>query len=124
MSFEEILGRNAFPDEPLDSRDRLLIQTIYAEGSKGIGFNKLVEKSRTFASRSTVAVRVERLARLGYLERIGSKGPGRTKPVRVTAKCFSFTFSIFAGCQKLGHPVPDSNLVAESKSSAPQTTHR
>jgi DNA-binding Lrp family transcriptional regulator len=105
LSFEEMLGRNAFPDEPLDSRDRLLIQTVYAEGSKGISFNKLVEKSRTFASRSTVAVRVERLARLGYLERIGSKGPGREKPVRVTAKCFSFMFGLEkareSGCRML-----------------------
>lgn len=28
------------------------------------------------------------------------------------------------GCQKLGQPVPDSNLVRESKSLAPQQTHR
>ena len=48
-----------------------MIQTICKEGAKGIDFNKLIERARTFASRSTVAVRIERLVRLGYLEKSG-----------------------------------------------------
>jgi len=31
--------------------------------------------------------------------------------------------SFFMGCQKLGQPVPESNLVSESKRGLPQTTH-
>src|ERR1700726_4898630 len=35
----------------------------------------------------------------------------------------SSTFSVLAGSQKLGHPVPDSNFVFELNSSAPQAAH-
>jgi DNA-binding Lrp family transcriptional regulator len=90
-----MISRSAFPEEPLDSRDRKLIQTIYGEGAKGIGFNKLVGRTRGFASRSTVAVRMERLVRLGYLERREkSERPGKEKPVRLTFRCFSFMLTV------------------------------
>ena len=36
---------------------------------------------------------------------------------------FSATASFETGCQKLGHPVPESNLVSEEKSGWPQQTH-
>ena len=36
----------------------------------------------------------------------------------------SVTFSAAMGCQKLGHPVPDSNFVAESKSALSQQMQR
>jgi hypothetical protein len=39
-------------------------------------------------------VRIERLVRLGYLERGGEKGPGKKKPVRLTFKCFSLMLVI------------------------------
>jgi DNA-binding Lrp family transcriptional regulator len=84
-----MLGKSNFPDEPLDSRDRKLIQAIFEEGAPGIGFNKLVEKMDGSASRSTVAVRMRRLVKLGYLERKREKAPGREKPVRVTFKCYT-----------------------------------
>ena len=71
MSLSDILAKNTFPDEPLDSKDRRLIQTIYGEGARGIGFNALVERTREFASRSTVALRVQRLVRLGSLRESG-----------------------------------------------------
>jgi DNA-binding Lrp family transcriptional regulator len=95
LNYAAMISQSAFPEEPLDARDRKLVQAIYGEGSKGIGFNRLVERSRAFASRSTVAVRVERLVRLGYLERSGgSAGPGREKPVRLTFRCFSLMLSV------------------------------
>jgi len=95
LDYGEIISQSAFPEEPLDLRDRKLIQTIYEEGAKGIGFNKLVGRTRGFASRSTVAVRIERLVRLGYLERSGgANGQGKEKPVRLTFKCFSFMLSV------------------------------
>jgi DNA-binding Lrp family transcriptional regulator len=84
-----MLGKNNFPDEPLDSRDRKLIQVIYGKGAKGIGFNKLVEESHGFASRSTIAARMLRLVKLGYLERNSEKGLGKEKPVRLTFKCYT-----------------------------------
>jgi len=94
VDYAETISGITFPEEPLDSRDRKLIQTICKEGGKGIGFNRLVEKDRPFASRSTVTVRIERLVRLGYLERGGAKGSGKEKPVRLTFKCFSLMLSI------------------------------
>jgi DNA-binding Lrp family transcriptional regulator len=95
LDYAKMLSQSAFPEEPLDSRDSKLIQAIYGEGEKGIGFNKLVGRTRGFASRSTVAVRVERLVRLGYLERgAGNTGSGRERPVRLTFRCFSFMLSV------------------------------
>jgi len=95
LDYAEIISQSAFPEEPLDLRDRKLIQTIYGEGAKRIGFNKLVGRTRTFASRSTVAVRMERLVRLGYLERGGgSNGRGKERPVRLTFRCFSLMLSV------------------------------
>jgi DNA-binding Lrp family transcriptional regulator len=94
LDYAEIIGRSAFPEEPLDQRDRKLIQAMYGEGARGIGFNRLVERSRAFASRSTVAVRTERLTRLGYLETSGGSGRGKEKPVRLTFKCYSFMLSV------------------------------
>jgi DNA-binding Lrp family transcriptional regulator len=95
LDYANMLSQGAFPEEPLDSRDRKLIQTIYGEGEKGIGFNKLVGRTRGFASRSTVAVRTERLMRLGYLERReGSERPGKEKPVRLTFRCFSLMLTV------------------------------
>jgi hypothetical protein len=92
----EMMSRTlSFPEEPLDHRDRKLIQTIGMHGGKGIGFNRLVEESKPFASRSTVAVRTERLIRLGYLERLIARGrPGRERPVRLTFRCYSLMLSI------------------------------
>jgi DNA-binding Lrp family transcriptional regulator len=95
LDYARMISQSAFPEEPLDSRDRKLIQAIYREGEKGIGFNKLVGSTRGFASRSTVAVRIERLVRLGYLERsAGNAGPGKERPVRLTFRCFSFMLSV------------------------------
>ncbi len=94
MDYAEIIGKNTFPEEPLDSRDRRLIQSLYEAGAKGSGFNEIVQSVRSFASRSTVAVRIERLVRLGYLERKGVEGPGKRRPVRLTSKCYACMLSV------------------------------
>lgn len=85
----EILKKNAFPNAPLDEKDRQIIKTSYKHGDKGIGFNKFVRELAPFVSRSTVAFRVSRLSKLGYLERVGNESRGGSKPVRVSFKCFS-----------------------------------
>jgi hypothetical protein len=36
----------------------------------------------------------------------------------------SRTFSVAIGCQKLGHPVPDSNFVSELNNADPQQMQR
>jgi DNA-binding Lrp family transcriptional regulator len=94
LDHAEIISKNTFPEEPLDPRDRKLIQVIYGEGAKGIGFNRLVEKTRDFASRSTVAMTIERLVRLGYLEKRAGRRPGKVKPVRLTYRCYTFMTTI------------------------------
>ena len=88
------IAAHRFPDDPLDSRDRNLIVILYAAGAGGIGFNRLVKKAAPFASRSTVALRVGRLVRLGYVERIPSRGSGLTKPVRLSFRCHSLMFTV------------------------------
>ena len=37
--------------------------------------------------------------------------------------CFSATFSLEKGAKKLGHPVPESNLVSDLNSGSPQQMH-
>jgi DNA-binding Lrp family transcriptional regulator len=89
-----MMKKNAFPEEPLDSKDRQLIQVAYGYRAEGVGFNQLVKAAESFASRSTVALRVERLVRLGYLERISVERPGKVKPIRVTFKCLSLMHTL------------------------------
>src|SRR2546425_4541382 len=71
-----------------------------------------------------------------YLRPVGSGPSSKTCPrwepqfehststlfIKNERSVFSFTFSFFAGSQKLGQPVPESNFVPELKSSLPQTT--
>src|SRR2546425_8206195 len=48
----------------------------------------------------------------------------RSTSVRITPRLtsvMSFTFCFAIGCQKLGQPVPDSNLVLESNSAVPRS---
>lgn len=110
MGLAETLGRNAFPEEPLDSKDRRLIQTLHAEGAAGIGFNRLVDKTKGSVSRSTVAARVKRLERLGYLERKREEGRGRERQVRLTFRCHTLmigvdkTREVLGGCARSSAP--------------------
>jgi DNA-binding Lrp family transcriptional regulator len=85
----DLLKRNTFPSEPLDEIDRKIIEASYKHGREGVGFNRFVDELKPSVSRSTVAFRVERLCKLGYLERISNSLPGNMKPVRVSFKCFS-----------------------------------
>jgi hypothetical protein len=82
---------------------------------KGIGFNRLVGRSKAFASSSTVAVRVERLVRLGYLERRGSNAPGKEKPVRLTFKCFSLMLGVERSKEIASKLRLDINSMSEAK---------
>jgi DNA-binding Lrp family transcriptional regulator len=89
-----VMEKNHFPDEPLDAKDRGIIQAVYGHGPDGVGFNALVEEVRPFASRGTVALRVERLVRLGYLERTPRERPGKVTPIRLSTKCFTLMFTL------------------------------
>ena len=62
--------RGFFPPEPLDLRDRLILEAICGHGKKGQSFNRLVDEMKPFVSRSTLAVRLERLQRLNYVEKL------------------------------------------------------
>lgn len=85
----DLLKGSTFPNEPLDEKDRKIIESAYKHGHEGVGFNKFVQELKPFASRSTIAFRVERLCKLGYLERISKSSPKDVRPVRVSFKCFS-----------------------------------
>ena len=78
-------------------KDRQIIQIAYGYKAEGVGFNQLVKAAESFSSRSTVALRVERLVRLGYLERISVERSGKVKPIRLTFKCFSLMHTLEAG---------------------------
>ena len=61
--------KSVFPPDPLDTKDRQILEVIYNYGRKGQSFNKLVEEVKPFVSRSTFSTRVERLQRLGYIDK-------------------------------------------------------
>jgi len=61
--------KSVFPPESLDTKDRQILEVICKYGRKGQSFNKLVEEVKLFVSRSTFSVRVERLQRLGYIDK-------------------------------------------------------
>ena len=76
--------RSFFPSEPLDSKDRLILEAICGYGKKGQSFNRLVDEMKPFVSRSTLAVRLERLQRLNYLEKLADD---KMKQVRWIRGC-------------------------------------
>jgi len=59
-----------FSTEPLDERDRLILEAVCRHGKKGQSFNRLVDELKDFISRSTLAVRLQRLRRLKYVEKL------------------------------------------------------
>jgi DNA-binding Lrp family transcriptional regulator len=75
-----------FPDEPLDEKDRQILMTLRDAGTEGLGFNALVEKLQPTVSRSTVAVRIEKLLRLGYLDKKHDDRSGRSRPICLSHK--------------------------------------
>jgi len=90
----DVARKMQFPEDPLDHKDRQIIDILFKFKSEGIGFNRLVKISSHFASRSTVALRVQRLVSLGYVEKLQSNGSGRIKPIRLTFKCFTLMHTI------------------------------
>jgi len=77
-------SKSLFPPEPLDSRDRKILELLCKYGREGQSFNKLVEEAKPFASRSTFALRVERLQRLNYAEKLPDKERKQVKRLRGT----------------------------------------
>lgn len=54
LQFSDMIKGNAFPNEPLDEKDRKIIEAAYKYAHVGVGFNKFVQEVKLFASRSTV----------------------------------------------------------------------
>ncbi len=81
-----------FAEEPLDEKDRQIMIVLKEAGIDGLGFNALVKRLQPEVSRSTVAVRVEKLLRLGYLEKRQSWRSGKSKPIYLSKR----TQQIFA----------------------------
>jgi len=84
MSTVHAAEKSFFPPEPLDSRDRQILDLVCKYGKEGQSFNKLVEDAKPFASRSTFALRVERLQRLNYVEKLPDKERKQVKRIRGT----------------------------------------
>lgn len=73
---------NVFPPERLDWRDRRILEVVCKYGKQGQSFNKLAEEVKPFASRSTFALRIERLQRLKYLEKFPDVKRKQMKRIR------------------------------------------
>ena len=117
----ELLKRNAFPNEPLDEKDRKIIEAAYKHKHEGVGFNRFVQELKPSVSRSTVAFRVERLCKLGYLERISNSSPGDLKPVRVSFKCFSLLSmleQVQSKAAKLAQTIREEGSIEENEADA------
>jgi DNA-binding Lrp family transcriptional regulator len=75
-----------FAGEPLDEKDRQIMIALKEAGTGGLGFNALVKKLQPEVSRSTVAVRVEKLLRLGYLEKKQNGRAGKLTPIYLSKR--------------------------------------
>ena len=75
-----------FPEEQLDEKDRQILMTLRDAGTEGLGFNALVQKLQPTVSRSTIAVRIEKLQRLGYLDKKQDDRTGRSRPICLSRK--------------------------------------
>jgi len=82
VSASRVPEKSVFPSEPLDSRDRQILDLVCKHGKEGQSFNKLVEEAKPFASRSTFALRIERLQRLNYVEKLPDKERKQVKRIR------------------------------------------
>jgi DNA-binding HxlR family transcriptional regulator len=78
--------KSVFLPEPLDTKDRQILDVICRYGQKGQSFNKLVDEVKPFVSRSTFATRVERLQRLGYIEKSPDPDRKQVKRKRISEK--------------------------------------
>ena len=77
-------SKSIFPPEPLDSRDRKILELLCKYRREGQSFNRLVEEAKPFVSRSTFALRVERLQRFNYAEKLPDKERKQVKRLRGT----------------------------------------
>lgn len=84
MKTTKTLERSVFHPEPLDWRDRKILELICKYGRKGQSFNKLAEEAKPFASRSTFALRIEKLQRLNYMEKLRDEKNKQVKWIRGT----------------------------------------
>ena len=78
--------KSVFPPEALDLKDRRILEVVCRYGRKGQSFNKLVEEVKPFVSRSTFAARIERLQRLGYIEKLPDKEKKQVKRISGTLR--------------------------------------
>lgn len=84
LSSVSVPSKGVFPPEPLDLKDRRVLEVVCKYGREGQSFNKLVEEAKPFISRSTFALRIERLRRLGYVEKLPNKKRKQVKRIRGT----------------------------------------
>lgn len=59
LSLVSVPPKSVFSPEPLDLKDRRILEVICKHGKVGQSFNKLVDEVKPFISRSTFALRVE-----------------------------------------------------------------
>jgi len=71
-----------FGQEPLDTLDRQILDTICKHGRDAQSFNKLVFEVGAFASRSTFALREKRLEKLNYIESVRDVENSQIKRIR------------------------------------------
>jgi len=86
--------RGFFSPEPLDSKDRQILEVVCRYGRVGQSFNRLVEEMKPFISRSTFAVRLERLQRLNYIEKLPDERMKQVKRIRGTLPARMLMWSV------------------------------
>lgn len=84
LSLVSVPPKSVFSPESLDSKDRQILEVICRYGRVGQSFNKLVNEVKPFISRSTFALRVERLQRLGYIEKLPDNERKQVKRIKGT----------------------------------------
>jgi len=70
------------------------LEVVCKYGRVGQSFNKLVEEVKPFISRSTFAVRLERLQRLNYIEKLPDEKVKQVKRIRGTLQARMLMWSV------------------------------
>ncbi|PSN90731.1 hypothetical protein B9Q03_06100 [Candidatus Marsarchaeota G2 archaeon OSP_D] len=92
MSIEGLFDVKRFGEGRLDSKDRRILEALYESGD--LKFNELAKRVRSEVSRATLVGRLEKLVRLGYLQRKKVEADRRSVIITLNPLAYMLMFTL------------------------------
>lgn len=92
MAIESFFGTKRFGEGRFDSRDRRILEALYESGE--LKFNELAKRVKSEVSRATLVGRLEKLVRLGYLERKTVETDRRSVIITLNPLAYMLMFTV------------------------------